>query len=101
LIIASGVALASGATGGVLRVRCRQTRNDARLEALIPTTHALIPHLHAGDITVSVQDGTATLTGVVLEDIDKEPAGQFARNVEGVTNGRPTRDRRGVRLSGG
>jgi hyperosmotically inducible periplasmic protein len=31
-----------------------------------------------------VQDGTATLTGVVPEDIDKELAEQFALSVEGV-----------------
>jgi hyperosmotically inducible periplasmic protein len=86
LIIASGVALALGATGGVFAEGPMSANaNDARLEAQIATTYALSPHLQTGDITVSVQDGTATLTGVVPEDIDKELAGQFARNVEGVT----------------
>ena len=86
LIIASGVALALGATGGTFAEGPMSANaNDARLEARISTTYALSPHLQAGDITVSVQDGKATLTGAVPEDINKELAEQFARNVEGVT----------------
>jgi hyperosmotically inducible periplasmic protein len=86
LLIASGVALALGATGGAFAEGpMAGSANDARLEARISTTYALSPHLQAGDITVSVQDGKATLTGTVPEDINKELAGQFALNVEGVT----------------
>ena len=84
LIIASGVALALGATGGTF-AEGSMSASDARLEAQISTTYALSPHLQGGDITVSVQDGKATLTGAVPEDINKELAEQFARNVEGVT----------------
>ena len=84
LIIASGVALALGATSGAF-AEGPMSASDARMEARISTTYALSPHLQGGDITVSVQDGKATLTGVVPEDINKQLAEQFARNVEGVT----------------
>lgn len=86
LIIASGVALALGAAGGAFAEDSMSANvNDARLETRISTTYALSPHLQAGDITVSVRDGKATLAGTVSEDINKELAEQFARNVEGVT----------------
>jgi len=86
LMIAAGVALALGATSGALAEGpMAGSANDARLETRISTTYALNPHLQAGDITVSVHDGKATLTGTVPEDINRELAGQFARNVEGVT----------------
>jgi len=86
LMIAAGVALALGATSGALaEAPMAGTANDARLETRISTTYALNPHLQAGDITVSVRDGKATLTGTVPEDIKKEMAEQFARNVDGVT----------------
>ncbi len=86
LIIASGVALALGATGGAIAEESSSTYvNDARLEAQISTTYALTPHLETYDITVSVQEGKATLTGTVSEDINKELAEQFALNVDGVT----------------
>jgi len=86
LMIASGVALALGTTGGAFAEDPMVgTANDARLEARISTTYDLSPHLQAGDITVSVRGGKATLTGTVSEDINKELAEQFARNVEGVT----------------
>jgi hyperosmotically inducible periplasmic protein len=84
LVIASGVALALGATGSTF-AEGPMSASDARLEAQISTTYALSPHVQGGDITVSVQDGKATLTGTVPEDINKELAEQFARNVEGVT----------------
>ena len=84
LIIASGVALALGATGGAF-ADGPMSANDARLEARISTTYALSPHLQGDDVTVAVQDGQATLTGTVPEDINKELAEQFARNVEGIT----------------
>jgi osmotically-inducible protein OsmY len=84
LIIASGVALALGATGGAF-ADGPMSANDARLEARISTTYALSPHLQGDDVTVAVQDGQATLTGTVPEDINKELAEQFALNVEGIT----------------
>jgi hypothetical protein len=75
--------------------------SDARLEAQISTTYALSPHLHAGDITVSVQDGKATLTGAVPRTSTGNWRGSSRGTWRGSRNGQPTRDRRGVRLSGG
>lgn len=86
LIIAAGVALALGVTGSAFAEgSASDYARDARLEAQISTTYALSPHLQAGDITVSVEEGKATLTGAVPEDINKELAGQVALSVEGVT----------------
>jgi hyperosmotically inducible periplasmic protein len=86
LIIATAVALALGATSGAFAESPMSANvTDARLEAQISTTYALSPHLRAGDITVVVRDGKATLTGTVPEDINRELADQFARNVDGVT----------------
>lgn len=85
LIIAASVALALGVTGNTFAEESMAiSASDARMEARISTTYALSPHLHGGDITVSVQDGKVTLTGAVAEDINKELAEQFARNVDGV-----------------
>jgi len=85
LIIATAVGLALGATSGAFAESPMSANaTDARLEAQISTTYALSPHLRAGDITVVVRDGKATLTGAVPEDINKELAGQLALSVEGV-----------------
>lgn len=59
--------------------------SDARLETRISTTYALSPHLQVGDIRVAVEDGKATLTGAVPEDINRELAEQFALSVDGVS----------------
>ena len=86
LIIASGVALALSVSGSAFAEDPASGRaSDVWLEAQISTTYALSPHLQAGDITVSVEDGKAILTGAVPEDINRELAGQFALSVEGVT----------------
>ena len=52
--------------------------NDARQEAQIWTTYALSPYLRANDIKVVVHDGSATLTGKVDEDVNKELAKEIA-----------------------
>ncbi len=59
--------------------------SDARMGSRIETTYALSAHLRANDIEVSVQDGKATLSGTVEEDIKKELAEQIALGVRGVT----------------
>jgi hyperosmotically inducible periplasmic protein len=86
LIIASGVALALG-SGGAAFAESSLAGNvsDARLETRISTTYALSPHLQAGDIRVAVQEGKATLTGAVSEDINRELAEQFALSVDGIS----------------
>lgn len=59
---------------------------EARQEAQIWTTFALSPYLRANDLEVSVEDGKATLTGVVEEDVNKDFARQIALGVNGINN---------------
>jgi len=56
----------------------------ARQEAQIWTTFALSPYLRASDREVEVDDGKATLTGVVPEDVNKDLARQIALGVHGI-----------------
>jgi hyperosmotically inducible periplasmic protein len=58
---------------------------DARHEAQISTTFALNRYLRSNDLQVSVEQGKATLTGIVDEDISKELAKQIALGVAGIT----------------
>lgn len=74
LISASGSAYADGA----------QDITNARKESQIWTSYALSPYLRAHDISVSVENGKATLTGKVAEDVNKELATQIALSVDGV-----------------
>ncbi len=57
---------------------------EARQEAQIATTYMLSPYLRATDIKVSVDGDTATLTGVVEEDVNKDLAKQIALGVSGI-----------------
>ncbi|MDP2714250.1 BON domain-containing protein [Rheinheimera sp.] len=57
---------------------------NARQEAQIWTTYALSPYLRANDISVTVLDGKATLTGNVAEDVHKDLAGAIAEGVKGI-----------------
>lgn len=57
---------------------------EARQSSQIWTTYALNPHLQAHDIKVSVDDGVATLTGKVEDDVSRELAEQIALNVSGI-----------------
>lgn len=82
LLLASGVALAMAVmSGGVVAGEV----TDARQESQIWTTYALNPHLRANDLKVSVEDGTATLTGNVEEEVSKELAKEIALGVSGIT----------------
>jgi hyperosmotically inducible protein len=58
---------------------------DARQETQIWTTYALSPHLRASDLKVSVNNGKATLTGKVAEDLQRDLAKQIALGVGGIT----------------
>jgi hyperosmotically inducible protein len=63
-----------------------QEVRDARQETQISTTYKLSPYLRQSDIQVSVSDGTARLTGVVPEEINRELAEEIALGVEGIRN---------------
>mgnify|MGYP002777346092 CR=1 FL=1 len=60
--------------------------SDARQESQIQTTYQLSPYLRAHDISVAVEDGTATLSGKVDENVNKDLAEQIALGVAGVDN---------------
>jgi osmotically-inducible protein OsmY len=62
----------------------KQDLVEARQETQIWTTYALSPYLRAHEITVVVDNGKATLTGKVDEDVNKELAKQIALGVSGV-----------------
>lgn len=57
---------------------------NARQETQIWTTYALSPYLRANDLKVAVNDGKATLTGTVEEDVNKELAKAIALGVTGI-----------------
>ncbi|KUM51685.1 BON domain-containing protein [Rheinheimera sp. EpRS3] len=57
---------------------------DARQEAQIWTTYTLNRYLRANDLTVTVLDGKATLSGSVEEDVHKDLAGAIAAGVSGI-----------------
>ncbi|MBV2134309.1 BON domain-containing protein [Pseudomonas sp. MAP12] len=86
LILAAGIALALNAVSGmVAAATVSQEVTDARQETQIWTTYALSPYLRALDLKVSVQNGKATLTGTVEEEVNKELAKEIALGVSGIT----------------
>jgi hyperosmotically inducible protein len=79
------IVLLIGATSAVsVAAPPSQDITNARQEAQIWTTYALSPYLRAQDIKVTVNSGTATLTGVVDEDVNKDLAKQIALGVDGI-----------------
>ncbi len=85
LTLASGVALALLASAGPATAdTTSQAITNARQETQIWTTYALSPYLRANDLKVVVQDGKATLSGTVEEDVNKDLAKQIALGVDGV-----------------
>lgn len=89
LLLAAAITLALGSnqtmadTGATARQQSGPVTN-ARQEAQIWTTYALSPYLRANDLSVSVLDGKATLSGYVEEDVHKELAGAIASGVSGI-----------------
>lgn len=59
---------------------------DARLESQILTTYQLSPYLRHDDITVTVEDGKATITGRVESDVNKDLATEIAQGVKGISS---------------
>lgn len=85
LILASGLVLAMTASSGVAATgTVSQEITDARQESQIWTTYALSPYLRANNLSVSVQNNKATLTGIVEEDVSKELATEIALGVAGI-----------------
>lgn len=94
LTSAIALALASASGAALAGDKCDEARagapsqdvSEARQESQILTTYALSPYLRAGDLEVSVEDGTATLSGTVAEDVDSALARQIALGVAGIEN---------------
>lgn len=87
LALASTIALifaTAGATSAFAADSTRQEIVNARQESQIWTTYALSPYLRAHDISVTVDNGKATLTGKVEEDVNKDLAKQIALGVDGI-----------------
>lgn len=85
-VFASGLALAlAGISGASAADTLGQDVTEARQETQIWTTYALSPYLRASDLKVSVNDGKATLTGTVEDDVNKDLAKQIALGVKGIT----------------
>jgi osmotically-inducible protein OsmY len=84
--IASGLALSSFAGAGTAQAATvSQEVTDARQESQIWTTYALSPYLRANDLSVTVTNGKAVLTGKVEEEVNKDLAKQIALGVSGIT----------------
>lgn len=83
LALAAAIAMAFS----ISPVMASEASNDvieARQETQIWTSYALSPYLKAHDIKVAVNDGTATLTGKVAEEVNKDLATQIAMGVSGI-----------------
>lgn len=81
LLLVSAIALAIAAMSGA---SVADEITDARQESQIWTTYALSPYLHADDLKVSVENGKATLSGHVEEEVSKELAQEIAQGVDGI-----------------
>lgn len=85
LILASAITLGlASISGSTIADTMSQDITEARQETQIWTTCALSPYLRANEVKVSVDNGTATLTGTVNEDVNKQLAKQIALGVSGI-----------------
>jgi len=84
LALVSAIALTLVSVTGSAFAATAQEITNARQESQISTSYALSPYLRAHDITVTVDNGHATLTGKVDEDVNKELAKQIALGVSGI-----------------
>ena len=84
LMIATGIALSIAAMSTSAIASVSQDVTDARQEAQIWTTYTLSQYLRANELSVTVHEGKATLTGKVNEDVNKDLAKQIALGVNGI-----------------
>ncbi len=85
LALASAISLAVATSAGSLASsEMSEDVAEARQESQILTTYALNRHLEAHDLKVTVDDGVATLTGKVSEEVGKDLAQQIALGVSGI-----------------
>lgn len=85
LLLASSISLVLAvASATVLGQSASSEANNARHEAQIDTTYTLSPYLRSYDLDVAVENGKATLTGIVDEEISKDLAREIALGVQGI-----------------
>jgi osmotically-inducible protein OsmY len=84
LLITSAIASTLISLSSFTYADAKQDLLEARQETQIWTTYALSPYLRAHEITVDVDNGKATLSGKVDEDVNKELAKQIALGVSGI-----------------
>lgn len=89
LLLAAAITLALSSTAVI--ASDKMTAKDlsgpvvnARQEAQIWTTYTLSPYLRSNNLSVTVVDGKATLSGNVEEDVHKDLAGAIAAGVSGI-----------------
>lgn len=88
--VAAAAALAFSASGCTGDAESRHAKegtaqtSDTWNEARLWTTYALNSHLSAFDIDVEVEDGVATLSGVVRTGVEKDLAAEIAEGIAGV-----------------
>lgn len=76
--------LVAGGAGCTVETDTPGDVSEARQESQLLTTYKLNRQLKSHNLKVSVDEGVATLTGKVNEDIDRELAHQLALGVNGV-----------------
>ena len=84
LALVSAIAMTLISVSGSAFADSAQDITNARQESRISTSYALSPYLRAHDIMVVVDNGKATLTGKVDEDVNKDLAQQIALGVDGI-----------------
>lgn len=90
-MVASLIILVLGASGSSIagdpKSQNRQTENvaDARREAQILTSYDMNQHLHAFDLSVTVDGNQAVLGGNLEDIVAKDLAEQIAKGVSGIT----------------
>ncbi|OHX11720.1 BON domain-containing protein [Chromobacterium sphagni] len=83
LTAAIPLALIAGCGEAIANPRSQEVI-DARQEAQIATTYALNPYLRYNNLKVTVSQGTATLSGSVEDDVNRDLAKEIALGVSGV-----------------
>jgi osmotically-inducible protein OsmY len=77
--------LASGLVGAQAHAAEREgAAKDAWIDGTLETVYALNRHLSAFAIDTEVDSGIVHLTGNVAHDIDRDLAGELAKNIDGV-----------------
>ncbi|WP_411360193.1 BON domain-containing protein [Pseudidiomarina sp. YC-516-91] len=84
--VAVAVALGMSSVNAATKTEIQEAVQNARHETQIATTYALSRYLRGHDLSVTVVDGRALLSGYVAESVERDLAAAIASGVEGVTS---------------